>query len=61
MLHNAAGNPLFLEETVRMVADAKLDGLGAGDLPIPQSLQALVGSRLDALAAETSGWPSRQL
>jgi class 3 adenylate cyclase/tetratricopeptide (TPR) repeat protein len=48
LLEHAAGNPLFLEEMVRMLAEA-----GAATdfeaLPIPDSLQALIGSRLDAL------------
>jgi class 3 adenylate cyclase/tetratricopeptide (TPR) repeat protein len=50
LLKNAGGNPLFLEETVRMVADRALDPeLPPGALPIPDNLQALIGSRLDAL------------
>ncbi len=53
LLANAAGNPLFLEETVRMLADS--GGLGAdadlASMPVPDSLQALIGARLDALAA----------
>jgi predicted ATPase/class 3 adenylate cyclase len=50
LLKNAGGNPLFLEETVRMVADSALDPeLPAGALPVPDNLQALIGSRLDAL------------
>jgi tetratricopeptide (TPR) repeat protein len=52
LLRNARGNPLFLEETVRMVADAALDPDSSAEaLPIPDNLQALIGSRLDALAA----------
>ena len=50
LLDKAGGNPLFLEEIVRMIAD--LDQLEAGDvetLPVPDSLQTLIGSRLDAL------------
>jgi class 3 adenylate cyclase/tetratricopeptide (TPR) repeat protein len=48
LVRNAGGNPLFLEETVRMVAEAK----GEGDLeslPVPETVQALIGSRLDGL------------
>ena len=55
----AGGNPLFLEETVRMLVDAGLVESGDGDvatavaeLPVPSSLQALIGSRLDGLPAE---------
>jgi predicted ATPase/class 3 adenylate cyclase len=50
LVHNAGGNPLFLEETVTMVAEAK----GEGDLeslPVPDTVQALIGSRLDGLPA----------
>jgi class 3 adenylate cyclase/tetratricopeptide (TPR) repeat protein len=54
LLRNAAGNPLFLEETVRMLADSgALDG-DADDLDqlaVPTSLQAMIGSRLDGLPA----------
>jgi class 3 adenylate cyclase/tetratricopeptide (TPR) repeat protein len=53
LLRNAAGNPLFLEETVRMLADSgALDGDGDLDeLAVPTSLQAMIGSRLDGLSA----------
>jgi class 3 adenylate cyclase/tetratricopeptide (TPR) repeat protein len=52
LLTNAGGNPLFLEETVRMLADAELDpNLSPDALPVPDNLQALIGSRLDALPA----------
>jgi class 3 adenylate cyclase/tetratricopeptide (TPR) repeat protein len=52
LLKNAGGNPLFLEETVRMVADRALDPeLPPDALPVPDNLQALIGSRLDALPA----------
>jgi predicted ATPase/class 3 adenylate cyclase len=55
LLQNAGGNPLFLEETVGMLSDAGLisDGHLVGDigvLPVPASLQALIGSRLDQLS-----------
>jgi class 3 adenylate cyclase/tetratricopeptide (TPR) repeat protein len=47
-LRNAGGNPLFLEETVRMLAES--NGAAAGEeLPIPRTLQALIASRLDQL------------
>jgi tetratricopeptide (TPR) repeat protein len=51
LLQKIGGNPLFLEETVGMLADADLL-TAAGELeslPLPESLQALIGSRLDAL------------
>jgi class 3 adenylate cyclase/tetratricopeptide (TPR) repeat protein len=52
LLEKAGGNPLFLEETVRMLADADLLAADAdiASLRVPESLQALIGSRLDALA-----------
>ena len=55
LLRVAAGNPLFLEETVGMLMDAGLlDSTGRPTgaeetLPIPANLQALIGSRLDML------------
>ena len=51
LLEKAGGNPLFLGETVRMLADSNLleAETEADDLPVPESLQALIGSRLDAL------------
>jgi class 3 adenylate cyclase/tetratricopeptide (TPR) repeat protein len=51
LVANARGNPLFLEETIRMLSD--LGALGAEtdveSLPVPENLQTLIGSRLDAL------------
>jgi class 3 adenylate cyclase/tetratricopeptide (TPR) repeat protein len=57
LLRNAQGNPLFLEEIVRMLvsAGALEDGGLNGDLadiPIPSSVQGLIGSRLDMLPIE---------
>jgi class 3 adenylate cyclase/tetratricopeptide (TPR) repeat protein len=56
LLEAAGGNPLFLEETVRMLADEGMLVPGGGGiaadaeaLPVPISLQALIGSRLDRL------------
>jgi class 3 adenylate cyclase/tetratricopeptide (TPR) repeat protein len=57
LIANAGGNPLFLEETVRMLRDRDLVDLehwrrdDLGDLPIPTSLQGLISSRLDRLGA----------
>jgi class 3 adenylate cyclase/predicted ATPase len=48
LVRNAGGNPLFLEETVRMVAEAKDEG-DLESLPVPETVQALIGSRLDTL------------
>ncbi len=54
LLRNAAGNPLFLEETVRMLADsgALEEGGDLDELTVPTSLQAMIGSRLDGLPAQ---------
>src|SRR5262249_4353717 len=54
LLGNAAGNPLFLEETVRMLDEAGVfDGSGElADVAVPTSLQAMIGSRLDGLPAQ---------
>jgi predicted ATPase/class 3 adenylate cyclase len=48
LLDKAGGNPLFLEETVRMLADMGTE-TDLESVPVPESLQALIGSRLDAL------------
>jgi class 3 adenylate cyclase/tetratricopeptide (TPR) repeat protein len=57
LIENAGGNPLFLEETVRMLQDEGLleaaNWEQAGELqtlPLPTSLQSLISSRLDRLA-----------
>jgi class 3 adenylate cyclase/tetratricopeptide (TPR) repeat protein len=46
LLEKTEGNPLFVEETVRML----LEGGGGGER-IPDSLQALIGARIDRLPA----------
>ena len=55
VLRNAEGNPLFLEEMVAMILDEQLlereGGLRLESLPVPENVQALIGSRLDLLAA----------
>jgi class 3 adenylate cyclase/tetratricopeptide (TPR) repeat protein len=51
LLENAGGNPLFLEETVRMLADSGLADAELGDVPVPTSLQSLITARLDQLPA----------
>jgi hypothetical protein len=40
------GNPLFVEETVRMLAEG-----ADGRLPIPDTVQALIAARIDGLPA----------
>jgi class 3 adenylate cyclase/tetratricopeptide (TPR) repeat protein len=53
VLRNAGGNPLFLEETVRMLAESGALAAADGEaLPVPSSLQALIASRLDQLPAD---------
>jgi class 3 adenylate cyclase/tetratricopeptide (TPR) repeat protein len=49
LVQNAAGNPLFLEETVRMVVYAGRAEADLENLPVPDTVQALIGSRLDGL------------
>jgi predicted ATPase/class 3 adenylate cyclase len=57
LLSKAGGNPLFLEETVRMLVDEELvdpsgviDVAALENLPVPSSLQGLITSRLDRLS-----------
>jgi class 3 adenylate cyclase/tetratricopeptide (TPR) repeat protein len=47
LLEKTEGNPLFVEETVRMLLE---QGTGGGDR-IPDTLQALIGARIDRLPA----------
>jgi class 3 adenylate cyclase/tetratricopeptide (TPR) repeat protein len=55
LIANAGGNPLFLEETVRMLRDRGLvdaerwRSQDLGELPVPTSVQGLISSRLDQL------------
>src|SRR5439155_17300611 len=55
VLRNAGGNPLFLEEMVGMILDEGLLETGREieleSLPVPDNVQALIGSRLDLLGA----------
>ena len=61
ILERAAGNPLFAEEFIRLLRDRDLltiaDGVAelrtSADLPIPESIQALLAARIDALPAAT--------
>jgi class 3 adenylate cyclase/tetratricopeptide (TPR) repeat protein len=58
LIANAGGNPLFLEETVRMLREEGLIDLErwtsdeTGELPVATSVQGLISSRLDRLALE---------
>src|SRR6266487_2135041 len=47
LLEKTEGNPLFVEETVRMLVE---EGAEGGDR-IPDSLQAMIGARIDRLPA----------
>ena len=61
LLERSGGNPLYAEEFVQMLADRGLIDRRTGDraygttsnaaIPVPESLQALIGARLDALPA----------
>ena len=62
LVARAAGNPLYAEEFVRMLVDRGLlaleaDGwkLRASDVPMPESVQGIIASRLDALGPEEKG------
>ncbi|HEY7019361.1 MAG TPA: AAA family ATPase [Gaiellaceae bacterium] len=48
VLAKTEGNPLFLEETVRMLSEEGAEGIGR----IPDTLQALIAARIDRLAPE---------
>jgi tetratricopeptide (TPR) repeat protein len=58
LITNAGGNPLFLEETVRMLREEGLLDLERwqsnemSDVPIPTTVQGLISSRLDRLEAK---------
>ena len=49
VLERAGGNPLYAEEFVRLLADRDL---GADEMELPESLQALIAARLDTLSPE---------
>jgi class 3 adenylate cyclase/tetratricopeptide (TPR) repeat protein len=49
LLERAGGNPLYAEEFVRLLAD---HGELAGNVEVPESVQALIAARLDTLPAE---------
>jgi len=46
LLDRAGGNPLYAEQFVRMLAERE----STGDLPLPESIQGIIGARLDSLA-----------
>jgi class 3 adenylate cyclase/tetratricopeptide (TPR) repeat protein len=49
VLRRTEGNPLFVEETVRMLLDERPEGADGG---IPDTLQALIAARIDRLRHE---------
>jgi class 3 adenylate cyclase/tetratricopeptide (TPR) repeat protein len=49
ILDRAEGNPLFAEEVVRLLAEKNLLDSPLADVPVPDSLQALIAARLDTL------------
>jgi class 3 adenylate cyclase/tetratricopeptide (TPR) repeat protein len=46
LLARAGGNPLYAEQYVQMLADRR----AGAELPVPDSVQAVIGARLDVLA-----------
>ena len=61
LLDRAGGNPLYAEEFVRMLSDrgmlkgrAQLDENSVEAIPVPETVQALIGSRLDILSDDES-------
>jgi class 3 adenylate cyclase/tetratricopeptide (TPR) repeat protein len=55
LLARAGGNPLYAEEFVRMLRDSDLlddHGTLRGEVPFPESIQALIAARLDTLPQE---------
>ncbi|MGZ4407876.1 MAG: ATP-binding protein [Gaiellaceae bacterium] len=47
LLERAGGNPLYAEEFVRMLRE-----IGTEDIPVPESIHALIAARLDTLPPE---------
>jgi class 3 adenylate cyclase/tetratricopeptide (TPR) repeat protein len=57
LLRRAGGNPLYAEEFARLLTDrglltARGHLAGASDLPLPDTVQALIAARLDTLTLE---------
>jgi class 3 adenylate cyclase/tetratricopeptide (TPR) repeat protein len=48
LLDRAGGNPLYAEQYVRMLAEDE----SAEDLPLPESVQGIIGARIDSLQPE---------
>jgi class 3 adenylate cyclase len=52
LLERAGGNPLYAEEFVRLLADRELLAGTLEDVPLPDSVQALIAARLDTLSPD---------
>jgi class 3 adenylate cyclase/tetratricopeptide (TPR) repeat protein len=52
LLERAGGNPLYAEEFARLLADRDLFSGALDDVPLPDSVQALIAARLDTLAPD---------
>jgi class 3 adenylate cyclase/tetratricopeptide (TPR) repeat protein len=55
LLERSGGNPLYAEEFVRMLTDQGILSSGrivAAEIPVPDSVQALIAARLDTLSPE---------
>jgi predicted ATPase len=52
LLERAGGNPLYAEEFVRLLADRDLLAGPLADVPLPDSVQALIAARLDTLSPD---------
>jgi class 3 adenylate cyclase/tetratricopeptide (TPR) repeat protein len=52
LLERAGGNPLYAEEFVRLLADRDLLTGPLADVPLPDSVQALIAARLDTLSPD---------
>jgi predicted ATPase/class 3 adenylate cyclase len=50
LLARAGGNPLYAEQYVQMTAERGAGQHGSGELPVPESVQGIIGARLDLLA-----------
>jgi class 3 adenylate cyclase/tetratricopeptide (TPR) repeat protein len=53
LLERSGGNPLYVTEYVRLAAErGLLDRMGEAELPLPDTIQALIAARLDLLGAD---------
>lgn len=51
LLERSGGNPLYVTEYVRLAAErGLLDRMGESELPLPDTIQALISARLDLLS-----------